>query len=68
MSSALLAHVRPAAGAPTYLYELAYTVPKGDLGSPHGSDNPLIFGNFRVAPPTSSTSIPWQRTSSSSAP
>ena len=36
------------AGQPTYLFELAYTVPRGAgaLGAPHGADNPLIFGNF----------------------
>jgi carboxylesterase type B len=30
---------------PTYLYELAYTVPKIDA-APHGADNPLVFGDF----------------------
>jgi para-nitrobenzyl esterase len=47
MPSAQLALVRPAASA-TYLFELAYTVPKlnGAYGAPHGADNPLIFGNF----------------------
>ena len=35
-------------GAPTYLFELAYTVPKwqGMLGAPHSADHPLVFGNF----------------------
>jgi carboxylesterase type B len=49
MPSAQLAFLRPAVGARTHLYELAYTVPKmnGAFGSPHGSDNPLVFGNFR---------------------
>lgn len=34
---------------PTYLYELAHTVPVADgrLGAPHCSDLPLVFGDFR---------------------
>jgi para-nitrobenzyl esterase len=45
MPSARLATVHAAQGSPTYLFELAYTVPRMD-GAPHGADNPLIFGNF----------------------
>ncbi len=48
MPSAQLAQAGAEAGAPTYLFELAYTVPQHDgiLGAPHSADHPLIFGNF----------------------
>jgi len=48
MPSAHLALAGSAGGAPTYLFELAYTVPKwqGLLGAPHSADHPLVFGNF----------------------
>jgi len=49
MPSAQLAEVGSGRSAPTYLFELAYTVPRhgGILGAPHSSDHPLIFGNFK---------------------
>jgi len=48
MPSARLAYAGAAAGAPTHLFELAYTVPQRDgiLGAPHSADHPLVFGNF----------------------
>jgi para-nitrobenzyl esterase len=48
MPSARLAQANATAGAPTYLFELAYTVPQhgGILGAPHSADHPLVFGNF----------------------
>lgn len=49
MPSLALAKAHVAAGGSSYLYELAYPVPGmgGALGTPHGADVPLIFGNFQ---------------------
>ncbi len=48
MPSARLAMANAESGAPTYLFELACTVPQhgGILGAPHSADHPLIFGNL----------------------
>lgn len=48
MPTLALARAHARAGGATYLYELAFDVPgrAGTLGSPHGSDVPLIFGTF----------------------
>lgn len=48
MPSAHLAQANAETGAPTYLFERAYTVPRHDgiLGAPHSADHPLVFGNL----------------------
>ncbi len=49
MPSLALAKAHAAAGGETHLYELTHPVPGmgGVLGTPHGADVPLVFGNFR---------------------